>query len=79
MFKAWGFVTPRDALLRAIDVAGFVRNLRDGRVHVAVEGRPAEIDAFLAELQTGMQGYIADVQEMKVAPTGDLSGFEIRF
>jgi acylphosphatase len=74
-----GFRYTAQRIARAYQVAGFVRNLRDGRVQLAVEGQPQEIDAFLTDLQSRMQGYIQGVTESEMPPTGDLSGFEIRY
>ena len=60
-------------------VAGFVRNLRDGRVQIVVEGQPGEIDAFLSDLRARMGEYIRSVTDDKMAPTGEFTGFEISY
>ena len=74
-----GFRFTARRLAQGYRVAGFVRNLRDGRVQLAVEGQPQEIDAFLSDLQARMRGYIREVTESKMHPTGELADFEIRF
>lgn len=61
------------------DVAGTVRNLPDGRVECVVEGRRAEIDAFLADLTGRMAGYIRGRSEQSAPCTGRFSGFHVRF
>jgi acylphosphatase len=60
-------------------VTGFVRNLRDGRVQIVVEGQPQEIDGFLNALQARMERYIRTVTANELAATGEFSGFEVRF
>jgi acylphosphatase len=60
-------------------VAGFVRNLDDGRVHLIAEGELAVIDAFLTRLATRMQPNIRHVDERPGEPTGEFTAFEIRF
>jgi acylphosphatase len=60
-------------------VTGFVRNLPDGRVHLIVEGAPAEVQAFIESLQADMGGYIHDAQVSVRPATGRFGGFEIRF
>jgi len=65
-------------LAEGLEVAGFVRNLPDGRVEVTAEGAPAELDAFMAAIADHMSGYIHDVK-VDVRPTvGEFDGFEIR-
>ena len=60
-------------------VTGFVRNLRDGRVQIVLEGQAQQIDSFLASLQARMRGYVRNMTATEVAPTGEFSNFEIRF
>ena len=74
-----GFRFTAQRIAQGRKVAGFVRNLRDGRVQLAVEGQPQEIDAFLDDVQTRMRGYIRDVTENETMPAEGISGFEIRF
>jgi len=74
-----GFRYTARRIAHAHRVAGFVRNLRDGRVQIAVEGEAEEIEAFLNDLQTRMGDYIRDMTDTAVVPTGEFSGFEIRF
>jgi len=74
-----GFRYTAHRIAQGYSVAGFVRNLRDGRVQIVVEGQSQEIRAFLSDVRTRMRGYIRDVVENEITPTGGLSGFEIRF
>jgi len=60
-------------------VVGYVRNLPDGSVECVVEGEPAEIDAFLAELAERMGGHI-DRREAQSSPaSGRFDGFGVRY
>ena len=61
------------------NVAGFVRNMANGKVEVEVEGTKKEIVAFMEELADYMSGNIRDVnfQDMKVS--GSYHRFEIRY
>ncbi len=60
-------------------VTGYVRNLPDGRVQLVVEGREQEIQRFLAEVQSHLGRYIAEIQATVSPATAAFSGFEIRF
>ena len=74
-----GFRYTARRIAQSYRVAGFVRNLRDGRVQIAVEGQAEEIDAFLRDLLARMGEYIRGVTDDEMGPTGEFSGFEIRF
>ena len=60
-------------------VAGFVRNLPDGRVQLVAEGTADEIGRFLDAINTEMGHYIRDAREQTSPAKGDFSGFDIRF
>jgi acylphosphatase len=69
--------TARNIALR-YKVAGYVRNLPDGRVEMRVEGTATEIDAMTAELARKMEGFIRAVT-MEEQPAGEMGdGFSIR-
>jgi len=61
------------------DVAGYVRNLPDGRVECLVEGDSAEIDAFLQDLAESMGGYIVRQDEQAAPAGGRWQGFTVRY
>ena len=60
------------------DVAGFVRNLPDGRVEVKVEGSLEQVEAFLSALAQRMAGYIDKTQVVDEMPLGG-EGFRVRY
>jgi len=59
-------------------VTGFVRNLSDGRVEVVVEGKQAQIEAFLGELTDAMGGYIIDTRTTDEPYVGEFRMFKAR-
>jgi len=62
------------------EVAGFVRNLPDGRVEVEAQGPQDEVDRFLGNVRIGPPGSRIDevsVETIPVRPEDD--GFDIRF
>jgi acylphosphatase len=60
------------------EVAGYVRNARDGSVEVVAEGEPAELDAFLEEIRRQMAPYIENERQTVLPATGEFDGFTIR-
>ena len=60
-------------------VAGFVRNLSSGKVEIVVEGNHNEVEAFLSDLASVMEGHIDDTQTNWLQPAGEFKGFGIRF
>lgn len=62
------------------EVAGFVRNLVDGRVEVVAEAEEEEAKAFLEGVRgSGLNGHIRNEAMDWERATGEFSGFEIRF
>ncbi len=52
-------------------VAGFVRNLSDGRVQVVAEGEDAVLKAFVEGILEAMRGYIDDHKIEQGEATGE--------
>ena len=73
-----GFRFTVRAIAGRFAVAGFVRNLPDGRVYLVVEGSAGEIDRFLDAIQAEMRHYIATTQQTVSPATGRFNSFEIR-
>ena len=74
-----GFRYTVRSLATRFAVAGFVRNLADGRVEVVAEGEVTEVRRFLDAIETEMGYYIAEIQSTSGSATGRIEGFEIRF
>lgn len=72
-----GFRYTARGVAQRFAVAGYVRNLPDGRVELLAEGEPEQVEGFLAALAERMEGYIDRVAVQDAAPQG-LRGFEIR-
>lgn len=53
-----GFRLTARRLARGFAVAGYVRNLSDGRVELVAEGEPGVLDAFLEVVRLEMRGKI---------------------
>jgi acylphosphatase len=61
-------------------VAGYVRNLPDGRVEVFAQGEKEILDSFCEALREGPSfSRTDDFSVRKVITDPDVSGFEIRF
>jgi len=74
-----GFRATTSGLARGFEVAGYVRNLTDGRVEVVADGDAAELDRFEAAIRESLGGFIRDVDASPLpiqAPP--LEGFGIR-
>jgi acylphosphatase len=63
---------------RAAGVAGYARNLADGRVEAVFEGEPGAVAALLAWCREGpSQARVDHVEVREETPEG-LAGFEVR-
>lgn len=69
--------TARD-LARNHTIAGWVRNEPDGSVRLVAEGETAELDRFIAALQSAKRENITETRITKSDPTGEFTGFGIR-
>ena len=74
-----GFRYTARRLADRFDVAGYVKNLPDGRVELVVEGPPDQIDAFLRAISEQMGHYIRRTDQQISSPADRFAGFEIRF
>ena len=61
------------------EVAGFVRNLPDGRVQLIAEGESGELARFLAAIDETMGNYIREAKVDMRPPVGDFHTFEVRY
>jgi len=66
-------------LARGFEVAGFVRNLSDGRVELVAEGEAVEIDRFLHAVRDEMGELIRDIEiHQEQRHHSALTGFTVR-
>ncbi len=73
----WFRESCRDRALAA-GVAGWVRNLDDGRVEVVVEGPPAAVDEVVAWCRQGpLRARVDHVEVVDEEPVGE-QGFRVR-
>ena len=62
-----------------LSLAGWVKNLRDGRVEAVFEGPPERVREMLRWCEEGpRQASVENVDTDIENPDGDLSGFEVR-
>jgi acylphosphatase len=74
-----GFRAKSHRLARGFAVAGFARNLDDGRVEVVAEGEPAVVDAFFDSIQQAFGDWIRGVDYEPAASGPPFSDFSIRY
>lgn len=60
------------------NVAGYVRNLPDGRVEVVMEGPESDTIEVVNEIRRKMNGYITRVDTNDAPATGEYQHFSIR-
>lgn len=77
MVQGVGFRYTTHFTAQRYDVTGFVRNLRDGRVELVVEGQREEAQAILDEISDHMAGYIDSKDVNWSTPTGEFSRFSV--
>ena len=73
-----GFRYTAQNIAQQYNVAGYVRNLPDGRVEVVMEGPDGEMDGVIESLRQKMNCYIRSLDRHVDAPTGEFNRFSIR-
>jgi len=75
-----GFRYTARRVAAGFDVAGYVRNLADGRVELVASGDAEEVDGFLEAVRDSeLAGHIAGEVAADIGKPAGLRGFEIRF
>ena len=75
-----GFHYTARRIAAGFDVAGYVRNLADGRVELVASGEEEEVDGFLEALrESELAGHIDGEVAAEIVKPAGLRGFEIRF
>lgn len=65
-------------IAKEYEVAGFVRNLPDGRVHLEAEGRASEVAAFITGVEERMHGHVRKTERTAAKRPAQFSGFTIK-
>ena len=74
-----GFRFFTERLAGRYGVAGWVRNLPDGRVEIEVEGEEGVLHAFTEDVRRGpSHAHVTNVQVNRRPVTGQYKGFEVR-
>ena len=74
-----GFRYTTRRVAAGFDVAGYVRNLADGRVELVASGEDEEVNDFLTALRDSeLAGHIDQVAAADIVKPPGLRGFEIR-
>ena len=60
------------------NVTGYVRNLRDGRVELVMEGPDPDMDRLVEDVSQRMNGFIKKVDSVEDPATGEFQQFFIR-
>ncbi len=74
-----GFRQTASRLARGFQVAGWVRNLIDGRVEMLAEGEEPELQRFFEILCERMKNYIREKEANWGAATNQFQEFEITY
>jgi acylphosphatase len=74
-----GFRYMAQSVASSLGIAGWVKNLSDGRVEMVCEGKEPDLNKFLDRLKDLFNLYIKDVQIEQEDSSGKLEGFGIKF
>lgn len=75
-----GFRFTCQRIARTLPVTGFVQNLPDGSVRLVAEGRNADLNEFLQQIEDSHLGRgIMSRQHVMRAATGEFADFQIRY
>lgn len=75
-----GFRYSARRVAAGFEVAGYVRNLPDGRVELVASGEEEEVDGFLSAVrESELAGHIGGEAAAEIVKPAGLRGFEIRF
>ncbi len=80
MVQGVGFRYFTRNLARSLNLTGFVRNTRDGRVETEAQGAPEQVGAFINGVRTGpSRAMVSGVEVEDIPEAPGEEGFEVRF
>lgn len=79
MVQGVGFRYTVQRLAESLNLYGWVKNLSDGRVEIAVVGEEETIGKLMKKIQENFKGYIKDVQKNVEPHSETFHDFRIRF
>jgi len=74
-----GFRFTAEDIARDLEVCGWVKNLRDGRVEVVAEAEENNLKEFLSKIYEYFSRYIQDVDIDWQEAAGEFKDFGIKF
>jgi len=74
-----GFRFTAEDIARGLEVTGWVKNLRDGRVEVIAEAEEDLLKDFLERINKYFSRYVQDADIQWLPATGEFKDFEIEF
>lgn len=74
-----GFRFTAEDIARELEVTGWVKNLRDGRVEVAAEAEEERLKEFLEKINQYFSRHIQNADIQWLAATGEFKDFGINF
>ena len=80
MVQGVGFRFTAERIARGLSLAGWVKNLADGRVELISEGEEGTLSDFLKKIKGGvMKQYIENAEVSWSGATGEFTDFQIKF
>jgi len=74
-----GFRFTAEDMAREMDIVGWVKNLRDGRVEVVAEAEEGVLKEFLSKIDKAFSRYIQDTDLDWHEASGQFNDFGIEF
>lgn len=74
-----GFRYTVEQIARGRPIAGYVRNLPDGRVELVMEGQAEVLDEVVRDVEQKMEGFIRGADCQTSTATGEFDRFSIRY
>mgnify|MGYP001438600167 CR=1 FL=1 len=77
MVQGVGFRYTTLRIAKELQLTGWVKNLKDGRVEAMVQGNPNVIDQLCVHLKEHFGDYLQDVEKVYIDELEDFSDFHI--